>query len=55
MERKMIEYLMTFLVVLMMVWILASWVDVVMHNDPSGSDGDPAKWNAFMVLTEVAG
>ena len=45
--------LITTLFIAFMFWFLISWVNVICHNGPY-EDGDPASWNAFVVLTEVA-
>ena len=54
MLEKAIEYLLILMTALVLIWMVASWVDVVNHNDPSGGDGDPSRWNAFVVMTEAA-
>lgn len=43
----------TSIAVLMLVWILASWANVLWHNDPFEDDGEPAGWNVFVVAGEL--
>ena len=43
----------TVIAVALMLWILISWMDVLMHNDPWTGDRQYHNWNAFMLLTEV--
>ena len=47
------KYASSLLFVLLVAWMLVSWVDVINHNDPFEADGNPAGWNAFVVLTEA--
>lgn len=39
--------------VVLLVWLVASWADVLMHNDPI--TGDAAYWrgNAIVMMTEL--
>ena len=47
-----IDIISTVLAVILLVWFLASWMNVISHNDPDDT-GAPADWNAFVVLTEA--
>lgn len=38
--------------VMLMIWITASWVDVLLHNDPYSGECI-ANWNAFLTLIKV--
>lgn len=37
----------------LIMWILASWIDVLMHNDPLTGDRRYNPANAFVIMTEV--
>ena len=52
--HKTIKYTSTVFTIIVLLWIMMSWVDVINHNDPFETDGSPSGWNAFVVLTEVA-
>ena len=51
---KNIEGFITITALIFMLWLLISWGDVIVHNDPCGGDGQPHAWNAFVLITEVA-
>lgn len=38
--------------VMLMIWITASWVDVLLHNDPYSGECI-ANWNAFLALIKM--
>lgn len=40
--------------IVLFVWLFASWVDVITHNDPFTGDHKYQTWNAIVVFTEVA-
>lgn len=40
--------------IVLFVWLFASWVDVITHNDPLTCDYDYQPWNLIVVFTEVA-
>ena len=53
----MIKYVLRFIVyalyIGLIVWILASWIDVLMHNDPLTGDHDYMPANAFVLMTQI--
>jgi len=49
---KAIERLSVILLIILFVWFLASWMNVISHNDPEDKSA-PAAWNCFVVMTEV--
>lgn len=38
--------------VTLMIWIIASWVDVLLHNDPYSGECI-ANWNVFLALIKA--
>ena len=48
-----IEGFLTISALIILLWLLISWGDVIVHNDPRGGDGQPHAWNAFVLLTEL--
>lgn len=48
---KALEYGMTVASIALMVWIGASFVDVVADNSTTAQHAD---WNAFVIMTELA-
>lgn len=50
---KNIEGFVTISALIILLWLLISWGDVIAHNDPVGGDGQPHAWNAFVLITEV--
>ena len=51
--KTLISSIITVITVVLTLWILINWANVLAHNG-YGSDGNPADWNAFVVLTEAA-
>ena len=51
--KKISITLATVLMAVMMAWIIASWVNVMCHNDPFDDDGDCPGWNLFVVMEEL--
>lgn len=49
---KWLKGIVAALMVAVMFWMCASFVDVVTHN-AMPDDGDPCEWNFFAMLTEV--
>lgn len=49
---KAISTFITGLFVVLIVWILFSWIDVLSHNDPVYGDRAYSPLNAFCVLEE---
>ena len=43
-----------FLWLLFCIWIVVSWVDVLMHNDPITGDKQYMPGNAIVMITELA-
>lgn len=37
-----------------LVWLVVSWVDVLMHNDPVYGDKQYMSGNAIVMITELA-
>ena len=50
--KTIISSMLTVIIVVLMIWILISWANVLCHNG-YGADGEPADWNAFMIMTEA--
>lgn len=46
--KKIISNVFCIIFALIMLWFLASWIDVLMHNDPVHGDYAYAPWNFFM-------
>lgn len=40
--------------IVLFVWLFASWVDVITHNDPFAGENNYQPWNLIVVFTEVA-
>ena len=38
----------------LIVWMLASWIDVLMHNDPLTGNRGYMPANAFVVMTQIS-
>ena len=55
----MIKFILRFVIytvcILLMVWMLVSWVDVLMHNDPITGDHVFLPINAFVIITQIGG
>lgn len=51
--KTLISSTLTVIAVALVLWILLSWANVLANNGPY-DDGEPASWNAFVVLTEAA-
>ena len=46
----------TFIIMMIIVlWFVASWADILCHNNPSEEDGEPSSWNTFVVLQDFLG
>ena len=52
MMKMVIDAVSTVLAIILLIWFLASWMNVLACNGPSNS-ADPADWNAFVIMTEV--
>lgn len=50
--KTIISSAITLITVALTLWVLISWANVLVHNG-YGSDGEPADWNAFMIMTEA--
>lgn len=51
--KTLISSIITVITVVLVLWVLLSWANVLANNGPY-DDGEPASWNAFIVLTEAA-
>jgi hypothetical protein len=49
---KVIERIAYIIGILMVLWILISWADVLMHNSPR-NPSDPHDWNLFVLVAEI--
>lgn len=49
---KNIEGFVTISALIILLWLLISWGDVILNNAPY-QDRRPHHWNAFVILTEV--
>lgn len=58
-KRRMIKSILRFVVytvcILLMMWMLVSWLDVLMHNDPITGDHVFLPINAFVIITQIGG
>lgn len=56
MKKKIIRItgnLITILSILFLIWIIASWMNVLAHNDPWRGDKKYAPNNAFVMLEKM--
>jgi len=49
---KLVEAVSATVSVIIFIWFLASWINVLSCNSPRNPT-EPADWNAFVVMTEV--
>lgn len=48
---KIIERIFLTVSILIIIWVFASWVDVILHNQSGGTD---AWWNFFKIFLALA-
>ena len=49
---KAVEKAVCVIGILLMMWVLISWADVLCHNSPS-NPSEPHNWNMFVIMTDV--
>ena len=49
---KAVEKAVCVIGILLMMWVIGSWGDVLMHNSPR-NPSDPHDWNLFVIMTEM--
>jgi len=49
---KLVEAVSATVSVIIFIWFLASWINVLSCNSPRNPT-EPAGWNAFVVMTEA--
>ena len=55
MIKSILRFVVYTVCILLMVWILVSWLDVLMHNDPITGDHAFLPINAFVIITQIGG
>lgn len=51
--QKIIENALLIVSAALLIWMAASWADVLLHNDPWSGDFQYAAWNIFKILEEM--
>ena len=50
--KNAICYFVAVICLFAMLWIMASWIDVVMHNTPYETEHHYQKWNCFCLMVD---
>lgn len=52
--KKLINTILIAASIAMLIWLVVSWIDVLMHNDPVYGDKQYMTGNAIVLLVELA-
>ena len=52
--KKLISTILIAASIAILAWLVVSWVDVLMHNDPITGDKQYMPGNAIVMITELA-
>lgn len=52
--KKLINTILIAASIAMLIWLVVSWIDVLMHNDPVYGDKQYMPGNAIVMMVELA-
>ena len=52
--KKLISTILITASIAILIWLVVSWIDVLMHNDPIYGDKQYMPGNAIVLITELA-
>lgn len=52
--KKLISTILIAASIAILIWLVVSWIDVLMHNDPIYGDKQYMPGNAIVLITELA-
>ena len=53
MIKAFIKFIFYTLCISVITWLLVSWIDVLLHNDPATGNHSYMPANAFVVITQI--
>lgn len=53
MIKSIISWMSCVIFLSLVMWLIVSWIDVLMHNDPLTGDHNYMPANAFVVMTQI--
>ncbi len=53
MIKSIISWMSCVIFLSLVMWLIVSWIDVLMHNDPLTGDHNYMPVNAFVVMTQI--